>query len=295
MPTLRRAVAVLTFPAVAYLGVACEREAPTGILRERGVTPAASLTPDDASTPVNYIGVNFAPIYSTTSYNYDWSTGTLTEGTATGSVFSTANTFEALVSDPSPPDPNGFGTFIGTARPTRFDGETVVYTQSVCPGWPAMSCLFDGSLTFGYIVLYNVRGKTLDQLTTLATMYNIQDGDCGGGSPRFSIIMSSGQEIFVYIGPPPNFTGCTKDSWETTGNFADDGAGLRWDTSQICAGSFYNTYSGAIACANIFGLTINSIFLGTDGGWSPTGGAPNGNQTVLFKSIQVNSVTRFPN
>lgn len=165
------------------------------------VVPAASLTPDDASTPVNFIGVNFAPIYSTTSYNYHWSTGTLTEGTATGSVVSTANTFQALVSDPSPPDPNGFGTFIGTARPTRFDGETVVYMQSACPtGYPV--CFTDGTFTFAYMVLYNARGSTLDQLTTLATQYNVQNGCFGGGSPRFSIIMSNDAEIFVYLGTP---------------------------------------------------------------------------------------------
>jgi hypothetical protein len=32
------------------------------------------------STPVNYIGVNFSPITTSTSYNYDWSTGTLNLG-----------------------------------------------------------------------------------------------------------------------------------------------------------------------------------------------------------------------
>src|SRR5207253_4399156 len=36
------------------------------------------------SVPVNAIGVNFSPLTTSMSYNYDWSTGTLTLGTATG-------------------------------------------------------------------------------------------------------------------------------------------------------------------------------------------------------------------
>ena len=290
MQTPRRVATVATLATIMYVGVACERETPMGVSPQRGGAPAASLTPDDASTPVNYIGVNFAPIYSTTSYNYDWSTGTLTEGTATGSVFSTANTFQALVSDPSPLDPNGFGTFIGTARPTRFDGETVVYMQSACPtGYPF--CLSDGTFTFGYMVMYPMRGNTLDRLTNLGTDYNVQNGCFGGGSPRFSVVMSNGAEIHVYFGTFPAFADCPTTGWSSTGNLADDGAGLRWDTSQICPGTFYNTYSGAIACASTFNLTINSIFLALDSGWFGTN--PATSQTILFKNIQVNSLTRF--
>ena len=67
------------------------------------------------SMPANYIDVNFSPITNSTSYNYDWSAGTLTVGTATASLFSTQNVLENSVSDPTPPDPNGYGTFIGTA------------------------------------------------------------------------------------------------------------------------------------------------------------------------------------
>jgi len=37
----------------------------------------------------------------------------------------------------------------------------------------------------------------------------------------------------------------------------------------------------------------NEVILGTDGGWSGTN--PATSQTILFKSIQVNGLTRFPN
>jgi len=191
----------------------------------------------DSSTPANYISINFSPIITTVSYNYNFLTGKLTQGTATATALVINNAFLTLVSDSKSDPNNGFGTFFGTARPVRFDHDTVVYTTSHCPGWPAFTCLSDGTLTFGGFVMVHHFGGVLDQLTTLATQYNIQAGDCGGGSPRFSVTVSNAtqtHEIQVYIGPSPNFTGCTIGSWQSTGNFATDSAGLRWDTSQVC-------------------------------------------------------------
>jgi hypothetical protein len=246
----------------------------------------------DSSVPLNYTGINFLPITSATSSNYDFTTGELTPGTASASVSSTTGVLQAVASDPSPPAPNGFGTFIGTAHPERFDRHTAVFEQSACPtGYP--SCLNDGTFTYGYFVTYNLRGDTLDELTTLATEYYVEKGCFGGGSPRFSIVMSGGSEIQVYLGTYPAFADCPLPAWQSTGNLATDSAGLRWDTSQLCSGTFYNTYSGAVACANLNGLTINSIWLGTDGGWS--GLNPTTTQTFLFDQIQLNDVTRFPN
>lgn len=259
-----------------------------------GVIASATLGLADSGTPVNFIGVNFDPITSSTSSNYDWSTGTLSSSTASASVFSSANVVQHAFADPSPPDPNGFGTFIGTAEPTRFDGDTVLYEQSACP---TATCFSDGTFTFGYMFMYHLRGDTLDQLTNLATDYNVQNGCFGGGSPRFSIITSKAgpsNEIHVYLGSYPAFADCPPPGWVSTGNLASDAAGLRWDTSELCPGTFYNSYSGAVTCANSLGLTISAVLVGTDGGWSGTNaGNPNG-QTFLFRNIQVNGATRFP-
>lgn len=251
------------------------------------------------STPANNIAYNFSPITNSTSYNYNWSTGTMTLGTASANVYSTQNILDNRFSDPAPPDPNGYGTFIGTARPVKSPtgGGAVLYEQSVCAdGYP--TCLVDGSLTFGDMVMYTLRGDTLDQLTNLQTDYYVEHGCFGGGSPRFQISVSNGtamNNIFVYLGASPNFTGCpTPSMWFPTGNFATDSAGLRWDTSQLCPGTFYNTYSGAIACANSLGYEINAILLVTDGGWFPTNAGNSTGQTFLFANIQVNGVTRFP-
>lgn len=249
----------------------------------------------DTSLPVNYVSVNFAPITTTTSSNYNWATGALTPGTASASVFSTANAVQNSVSDPSPPDPNGFGTFIGTARPTKSPtgGGSVLFEQSACvTGFP--TCLSDGTLTYGYMVMYPLRGATLSQLTNLATDYYVESGCFGGGSPRFSIVMSNAvnrnKEVQVYLGTPPAFNDCPPpDKWLNTGNLATDGAGLRWDSSQI-GGSFYGTYSEAVTLADTQGYTIDEIIVATDGGWSQV----NRDQTFLFRNIQTNGLTRFP-
>jgi hypothetical protein len=272
------------------------------------MTVVVPLAPAFAqSTPVNYIGINFSPITTSTSYNYDWYAGTLTLGTAAGSVSSTQNALENSVSDPTPPDPNGYGTFIGTARPVQSPtgGGAVLYEQSVCgTGYP--TCFSDGTFSYGNMVMYPMRGATLDQLTSLQTDYYVDDGavgsNCfGGGSPRFDIVVSNGTEtgslpeIHVYLGTYPAFADCpAKNMWMSTGNFAADAAGLRWDTSQVCPGTFYNTYSVAVTCANALGYKINAILVSTDGGWFGTNAGPGTGQTFLFRNIQVNQVTRFP-
>jgi hypothetical protein len=150
---------------------------------------------------------------------------------------------------------------------------------------------FEGSFTSGYMVLYNMRGKTLDELTNLATDYWMEDGCFGGGSPRFSIAMSNGAQIHVYLGTYPSFNDCqVTPQWDSSGNIATDSSGLRWDSTQI-GGPFYGTYSTAVTLANVQGLTISEIYVATDGGWSQN---PGGTQTFLFKDIQINDVTRFP-
>src|SRR5262245_17938075 len=50
--------------------------------------------------------------------------------------------------------------------------------------------------------------KTLSTITSLSASYNVQAGDCGGGSPRFQLEMDTDGDnhadgnIFVYAGDP---------------------------------------------------------------------------------------------
>ena len=254
------------------------------------------------SAPLNCVGINFSPITISTSHNYDWSTGTMTLGTATASVYSAQNILANSVADPTPPDPNGFGTFIGTARPVKSPtgGGAVLFEQSVRgSGFP--TCFSDGTFSFGHMVMYPLRGETLDQLTNLQTMYYVQSGCFGGGSPRFSIVVANGtqtgtlpeiQYISVHLLTLPTVHPAIRGFQRAVS--ATDLAGLRWDTSQLCPGTFYNTYSGAVACANSLGYKINATVLATDGGWFGSNAGPGMGQAFLFRNIQTNPVTRFP-
>lgn len=67
----------------------------------------------------------------------------------------------------------------------------------------------------------------LSSISDLATDYNVGGSDCGAGSPRFVIILSSDHDSLEgYFGRPPNFTDCL-DGWENTGNLTTDTT-TRW-------------------------------------------------------------------
>lgn len=85
----------------------------------------------------------------------------------------------------------------------------------------------------------------------------------------------------VYIGPTPNFTGCTLNTWLSTGELIGS-TDLRFDLSQA-GGAFYGNYASALS---LVGSTeVKSISLITDGGWMSTG-----TQTILFDNVQINGV-----
>ena len=109
----------------------------------------------------------------------------------------------------------------------------------------------------------------LVDIEELATDYTFDTGDsCCGGSPRFVLGTSLGpnNNISVYIGPTPNFTLCPSDTPQSTGNLIGT-AELRWDTSQIPGGTFYDTYANAITLLNGLSAQITDIALVVDGSW----------------------------
>src|SRR5579864_1122402 len=82
---------------------------------------------------------------------------------------------------------------------------------------------------------------TINNLNDLSTDYNFQAGSCAAGSPRFGIQLAGFTgTIFVYIGPPPNYTGCPPNVWTNTGNLLTSASLV--DTSQLPGGSFYETW-----------------------------------------------------
>jgi hypothetical protein len=119
---------------------------------------------------------------------------------------------------------------------------------------------------------------TVSDLTNLTAVYEVVEGNCGGGSLRWSIITTQGN-VFVYYGELPNFTDCSGDEGQSGVNLLslDD---TRVDSSQVYAGTQYNTWDAFVA-ANP-NLVVESIVLVADGGWS---------QTDLVQSFDVSSAT----
>jgi hypothetical protein len=122
-------------------------------------------------------------------------------------------------------------------------------------------------------------GLTVNGLSTLSTDYKLTVGDCGQGSPRFSVTVTDGtttHNIFFYLGPPPNYTGCAPNVWTGSGNLAD--ASNLVDASQL-GGGFYETYADVQAA---YGSdTVSDIALVVDGF----------GQIAQFDNTQINSTT----
>ena len=123
---------------------------------------------------------------------------------------------------------------------------------------------------------------TIDTLNTLSTDYNFTAASCSTGSPRFGIVLAGfpNATIFVYIGPPPNYTGCPPNVWANTGNLLTPASLV--DTSQLSGGTFYDTW--AAAQARYMAHDVTDIFLVSDNG-------PSGTQTVLIDNTDVNGTT----
>lgn len=128
-------------------------------------------------------------------------------------------------------------------------------------------------------------GTTFADLKTLSTEFDPIAGGCGGGSPRFSITLSSGKSVFVYLGQSPNFNSCALNTWESSGNLIGNNDTGRYDTSQVQAGTQSNTYAGALALVG--SQTVTEIDLVVDGGWAFTPKV----QTVLVRNVDVNGQT----
>jgi hypothetical protein len=110
---------------------------------------------------------------------------------------------------------------------------------------------------------------TFADLGSLATDYWFESDDsCGGGSPRFQVNVEDPNSadtgnIFVYIGPPPNYTGCPSGVWLNTGDLLE-GVNLI-DTSQLDLGIFYDPYAAAVAKYGDYDVT--GVQLVVDGSW----------------------------
>lgn len=147
------------------------------------------------------------------------------------------------------------------------------------------ACDFD-TLTFSGVAFQQTSPLTFAEILELSTDFNIPAGDCGGGSPRFQITLDTDinadgfpDNIFVHLGPSPNFTGCFF-GWQNTGNLIGNNDVGRYDSGQV-GGSGFGTYDDALAVAGSFAVLRVSLVV--DGGWTARRG-----QAVIVDNVRVN-------
>ncbi len=138
---------------------------------------------------------------------------------------------------------------------------------------------------FGSIVLAMPAGTKVSDIDTLSAEFNVTDDDCGGGSPRFTLVTPSGN-VFVHFGPAPSFTGCAQNTWLATGNLVAD-PDARVDAGQV-GGSASMTYAAMLGVAG--SLAVTHVRLDVDGGWSQA----DMEQTVLARNVVVDGATIAP-
>ena len=133
--------------------------------------------------------------------------------------------------------------------------------------------------TFSGIDFAVPSGLTINNLNMLSTDDEFTAGSCGLGSPRFGIQLAGvSGAIFVYIGPPPSYTGCPQNVWTNTGNLLTPTSLV--DSSQT-GGTFFEPW--ATTQSRLSGKTVTDIFLVSD-----NGPGPSFSQTVLIDNTNVN-------
>lgn len=141
----------------------------------------------------------------------------------------------------------------------------------------------DTTNDFSVLAFDPTEALTVSDLMNLTAIYEVAEGDCGGGSLRWEIDTTAGN-VFVYYGALPNFTDCSGAEGQSGVNLLslDD---ARVDSSQVYAGTQYNTWDVFVA-ANP-DLVVEDVRLVADGGWSLEGGV----QSFTIESATVNDNT----
>lgn len=141
-------------------------------------------------------------------------------------------------------------------------------------------------VTFAGVNYKVKKNLTFRAIQQLSADFNVDGGDCGGGSPRFQINIDRDGDgdadgnIFVHFGPSPNFTNCAL-GWQSTGNLIGNTDTGRYDSSQV-GGAGFGTYAQALAAAG--SKRVLGIQLVVDGGWTNQRG-----QAVDVDNFRVNN------
>lgn len=136
----------------------------------------------------------------------------------------------------------------------------------------------DTSNDYSYLSFTPSSPLTFSQIANLSAVYTFTQGNCHGGSLRWSVRTSPTQSVFIYYGAAPNFTDCT--SADQSGVNMTTLTDARYDTSQV-GGTFYDNYTGAVALVGSATIVRASLVL--DSGWG-------GDQVINpVKNVTVNN------
>lgn len=141
-----------------------------------------------------------------------------------------------------------------------------------------------GNTTDDYSYLTFTPGSplTFQGLGTLSAVYTFTQGNCHLGALRWSVNVAPGQSVFIYYGGTPSFTDCTGTGNSQSGQNMIGQPDLRYDTSQIPGGTFYDSYSHALSLVG--GYNVNYVALVLDGG-------AGGDQRATIGTVTVNNNT----
>ena len=114
------------------------------------------------------------------------------------------------------------------------------------------------------------------EVTELKTTYAFTQGNCHGGSLRWSVRVSPTQSVFIYYGDEPNTTDCTTNNQSGTNMIGL--SDFRYDTSQV-GGTFYDSYAHALELVGDMPIIRASLVI--DSGWG-------GDQRLTVSDTTVN-------
>lgn len=145
---------------------------------------------------------------------------------------------------------------------------------------------------FGVVSSAFPAGTTFSQLDSLEADYDLTQGACGGGSPRYQIDLqpqgdpnpADGVSLYVYFGTPP-FGGCS--AGPNTEGEVIGGSAPQWFAFGGGANSnIAMTYSQALATYGNYQLLDAQIAV--DGGWSQ-----GGTQSANITNWEINGTVFF--
>jgi hypothetical protein len=185
--------------------------------------------------------------------------------------------------------------------PVQFDLLAGTKTETTTPhtvGPVVFQSIFSNSTAaddYSYLVLDPTDPLTFADITSLVANYTFTQGDCYGGSLRWTISVEHDgvdRNVYVYYGIPnaPNQE-CTSGAANGSGeNLMADSTAVTPDRFEFAgAGApVYTTYTAMLGFTNNGTDTVNWVGLMLDSGWKD---APNGDQKVTLGDVSVNSNT----